>query len=402
MFAVVRSRIPSVRVILASIAISILAATASATCPSHALGSGADEDALEALFGHDGLIRKGEKGALVRTLQEVLGSVGYEIASDGVFGEETRSCLSEYQADRGLYPDGIAGPATLAVLSRDYYRRNPPSSHMVRTGETLDGIADLYGLHISTLVGINGISDPDVIYAGQALYLRAPVAEDESSAGNPAGDASSGPDGTGQSEAHLPPDTVVPVPSRRICLTFDDGPDIYTTRPILAVLHAYGVRATFFLIGDSAAKYPDLVREIDAAGHVIGVHGYDHKVLSSLSAAEVRRDLKKAQDTLSSIAGKKPWLYRPPMGMLDRTQVDEAEKLGMATLMWTNIGGADLGAETASEVVSRVTEGARDGGVILLHEGLQHVVEALPALIEALARLGFGFQNVSSTSASTR
>lgn len=162
------------------------------------------------------------------------------------------------------------------------------------------------------------------------------------------------------------------------------------------------MKATFFVTGARAVKNPDLVREIVAAGHVVGVHGFDHKVLAGLSASEVRKDLVKAQETISAITGQKPWLYRPPFGLLDQTQRAEAGKLGLTVLMWTNIGGADLGARSAADVVERVTAMARDGCVILLHEGLRNTVEALPSLIETLARLGFGFQNVSSSSAATR
>jgi len=88
-----------------------------------------------------------------------------------------------------------------------------------------------------------------------------------------------------------------------------------------------------------------------------------------------------------------PYLYRPPLGALDETQVIEASKLDMRVTMWTNIGGADLGASSAEEVVSKTVSRATDGGIIMLHEGLQHTVEALPTIIETLARLGYGFQN---------
>jgi peptidoglycan/xylan/chitin deacetylase (PgdA/CDA1 family) len=372
---------------------------ASGVCPGLCAGEG--DAALLALFRHDGLIRKGDRGDLVRALQEALDAVGYAAAADGIFGDETMTSLAEFQRDHDLDPDGLAGPATLAALQRDYFRRNPPASHTVTAGETLSSIADLYGVDVGSLLSINRLADADLIYAGQAILIRS-EGEEQGGTGT-GGSGSSAEPVPGAVNGVVPvPQPVLPPPTLRICLTFDDGPDIYTTRPILAILQTYGVKATFFLVGAEAAKHPDLVKEIADAGHVIGVHGYDHKVLASLSATEVRGDLKRAQDTLQAVAGKKPWLYRPPSGTLDRTQVDEAEKLGLTTLMWTNVGGADLGVQTALEVVSRVTETAKDGGVILLHEGLQRTVEALPALIEALARLGFGFQNVSRTSAPAR
>jgi len=84
--------------------------------------------------------------------------------------------------------------------------------------------------------------------------------------------------------------------------------------------------------------------------------------------------------------------------MLDETQIREAQKLGMKVLMWTNVGGADIGARSPQEVVERVLAWARDGAIILLHEGFPHTAKALDELIPSLARMGFGFQNLSPDS----
>lgn len=346
-------------------------------------GDAAAGEAFGSLFAHDDLIRKGDRGDLVRILQEALDLLGYKTEADGVFGDGTRTSLAKFQKDHALYADGVAGPATLGALSLEYYRENPPASHTVKAGETLSSIGQRYAVSVESLLRMNRLHDANTIYAGQVIFVDEDAFVTE-------------PD---PAPVPLP---VLPAPTQRICLSFDDGPDVNTTRPILATLETYGIKGTFFLIGDRAARNPDLVKEIAAAGHVVGVHGYDHKVLSGLSATEVRKDLKKAQDTITGITGDTPWLYRPPAGFLDRTQVDEADKLGLTTLMWTNIGGADLGAGSALEVASRVTLGAKDGGVILLHEGLQYTVEALPSIIESLARLGFGFQNVSPSAAPSR
>ena len=346
-----------------------------------------------ALFNHRALIRKGDRGDLVRDLQEVLSGLGYKTQADGVFGDGTKASLKKFQADHDLHADGIAGTSTLSALSTRYYRKYPPETHTVKAGETLSIIGDRYGMSVDALAGINRLSNPNSIYAGQVIFLKENPSWSEPQV--PTGiDPNPGPS-EGSGAAVLLPEPALPAPTKRVCLSFDDGPDVYTTRQILSVLKTYGIRATFFLIGDRAARNPDLVQEIAGAGHVIGVHGYDHKTLSGLSATEVRKDLKKAQDAIAGITGQKPHLYRPPGGFLDRTQVDEAEKLGLTTLMWTNIGGADLGAASAEEVTYRVTQAAKDGGIILLHEGLQHTLEALPSIIETLARLGFGFQNVS-------
>lgn len=339
----------------------------------------ADRD-LSALFSSTVLIRRGDKNDRVRYLQEALHACGYNVSPDGVFGPLTESAVREFQRDRGLYVDGIAGPATIRELEKLYYKANPPDKYTVKPGETLSAIAGRYGMSVETLARINRLSNPDMVYAGQVLLISKPEEPEVE-----------GP----RAPTYEPPPKVqpFPFPERRICLTFDDGPDLTTTRPILAILRQYGVKATFFLIGEKVLSHPDLAREIARDGHVLGVHGFEHKSLSGLSASEVRRDLMKARDAIREVTGVTPYLYRPPFGALDQTQVVEAAKLDMQVTMWTNIGGADLGAASAEEVTTRTVTAASDGGIIMLHEGLPYTVEALPSLIEALARLGYGFQN---------
>ncbi len=346
-----------------------------------------------AFFSRQGLVKKGDRGEAVRSLQEILSALGYKTEVDGVFGEGTKNSLAAFQTASGLRPDGVAGGLTLSAMQKQYYRKNPPAAHTVQSGETLSTIAERYAISVSKLVGLNGLRNPDSIYAGQVLYLKEdPSRKPQVPTGidpNPAPSEGPGP-------VVALPEPVVPAPTKRVCLSFNDGPDVNTTRQILSVLDKYGIKATFFLVGDRVARDPDLAREIVQSGHVVGIHGYDHKMLSGLSATEVRRDLKRTQDAIEESTGQVPHLYRPPGGSLDRTQIDEAEKLGLTTLMWTNIGGADLGAASATEAAYRITQSAKDGGVLLLHEGLQHTLEALPSIIETLARAGFGFQNVTA------
>ena len=165
-----------------------------------------------------------------------------------------------------------------------------------------------------------------------------------------------------------------------------------TTGPILSILDQYGVKGVFFVIGENAEKHPELVQEMVERGHAVGVHGFEHKALSGLPASEVLGDIKKARDVIMAQTGYEPYLYRPPGGGLDSNQIFQAARLQLSVMMWTNIGGADLGAESPEEIVERVINQATNGGIILLHEGIANTVEALPDLIEGLARLGYGFR----------
>ncbi|MGI6621477.1 MAG: polysaccharide deacetylase family protein [Bacillota bacterium] len=339
------------------------------------------------LFGSKRPLRHGHTGEDVRQLQALLKQLGlYGSTVDRVFGDKTKHAVLEFQKNASLVRDGIVGPDTKQALYAELLRLNPPAKHIVSAGETLWIIANKYGLSVPYLIEINNLKDPDRLFPGDVLVITpdqtTPVSgNDEATA-----------------EAGLPPVELLPVPDKRICLTFNDGPDPATTPAILDVLDEYGIKATFFVIGKKAREYPELVKQMADRGHVIGVHGYEHKALAGLTPREVRNDLQMAQTCITHISGQKPYLYRPPHGMLDETQIREAQKLGMRVLMWTNVGGADIGASSSREVTERVLAWARDGAIILLHETFPHTVEALSEIIPSLARMGFGFQNLSPTS----
>lgn len=355
----------------------------------HPSASAEGTSGILALREYKGYLRQGDRGEGVRALQEVLQSLDYyPHYVDGVFGPKTKKAVEEFQKSQGLVSDGIVGPATLAEIDSEYFLKNPPDTHVVRSGETLSGIAARYGVKVSFLQELNGLRSADWIYAGQILAVRVQTqpevpatTEDPPDVVDPA-----------------PEEPKFPVPDKSVCLTFNDGPDPSTTGPILAALDKYGIKATFFVIGEKAERYPELVREMASRGHTVAVHGYAHKVLASLPAKEVQNDLEKACSVITSLTGSSPYLYRPPAGALDETQVREATKLGLRVMMWTNIGGADLGAKDAQEVVSRAVQSVSDGSIILLHDGLPDTALALPAIIESLARLGYGFRNPSNLS----
>ena len=340
----------------------------------------------------------GDNGVEIEKLQTLLNELGYyQGAIDGDFGLKTQASVVQFQKESGLGQDGIVGPATKAVLKKHESRINPPEQHIVSSGETLLVIADKYGISVADLVSINQLRNPDRIFPGDTLLLRSKgtaVGQE-----NPNSQENEGSKEFTEPVKPVdvpPPFEPFPVPDKRVCLTFNDGPDPDTTPLILDALDEYGIKAVFFLIGERVAQYPDLANAIAQKGHVIGVHGYKHEILAGLTAVEVHQDLSKARQTIINHTGQTPHLYRPPGGALDEVQVKEANKLGMTVLMWTNIGGADLGASSPDEVTERVIKGARDGSIILLHEGLIHSAKALSKIIPSLARAGFGFQNLGS------
>ena len=102
------------------------------------------------------------------------------------------------------------------------------------------------------------------------------------------------------------------VPDAVAALTFDDGPHPQYTPPLLEILNTFNVRATFFLVGTSAAQYPDLVRQIAHAGHAIGNHSWDHKAtFTSLSRKERRKQIRQCQQAIAPYGSR---IFRPPWG----------------------------------------------------------------------------------------
>lgn len=339
------------------------------------------------------ILQEDSKGQAVLVLQRVLSALGYDPGpQDGVFGPRTLEAVRRFQKESGIAVDGVVGPRTVEFLERTWARKHPPETYILQPGETLSTVCARFGVSLEELVRVNGIENPDLVYAGQTLVLK-PLEREK-----PGQDGQGGPDGperpvpADSPEAPPAPRVSFPVPDKKICLTFNDGPDPATTSRIMDILSEYGIPAVFFVIGKNADRYPELVREIHERGHTVGVHGYEHVPFAGLSREKALLDLSRALQVVERITGARPALWRPPEGAVDEMTRDLTKELDLTLVMWTNICGADLRASSSGEVLQGVLNYARDGAIILLHEGNPHVVEALPRIIEELANRGFAFQ----------
>jgi peptidoglycan/xylan/chitin deacetylase (PgdA/CDA1 family) len=183
-----------------------------------------------------------------------------------------------------------------------------------------------------------------------------------------------------------------PRDARGVALTFDDGPHPRWTPQVLGQLSKHKVSATFFLVGKKVEQHPEIVHAILAAGHAVGLHSYAHDRLMSLrSERRVREDLERGIAVLERVTGRRPLLFRPPIGHTNPTIAGVVEALGLIVVGWT-IGGRDGVARARPEdVVARVCGALRDGAIILLHDAPEHgdrepvAVRALPAILEAIA-----------------
>ena len=182
-----------------------------------------------------------------------------------------------------------------------------------------------------------------------------------------------------------------PAGRRSVALTFDDGPHPVTTRRILAALAASRHRATFFVLGEKARRHPDVVREIHAAGHTLGVHGDRHDRLHAFRMPwRVRRELLRAARAVEDASGVRPRFFRPPLGHTSVTTTRGARRAGMIIVGWSTRGLDGIEGRTPEAVVARVKRTVTDGAIVMLHDASEHddfepaSVRALPELLRLL------------------
>lgn len=178
-----------------------------------------------------------------------------------------------------------------------------------------------------------------------------------------------------------------------IALTFDDGPNPIYTPQILAVLQKYEVKATFFDVGYLISDYPNILRQEYRDGNVVGNHSWSHPELTLLSASSILSQLTRTSDAIQAAISVRPAFFRPPYGAFNRTVLAEANALGVTTVLWNDTAG-DWTLPGVSVIAKRILSQARNGGIILLHDGggdRSQTVAALPMFITALKNRGFSF-----------
>lgn len=177
---------------------------------------------------------------------------------------------------------------------------------------------------------------------------------------------------------------------RVVALTFGDGPGPTYTSQVLDVLARHKVKATFFMLGQNASRYPDTVRRVVREGHHIGNHSWSHPSLTSLSDAGVRGEVGGTDSKLRSL-GAHPRCVRPPYGANSSRVQSIISEYGSATMLWT-IDPSDWERPAPSTIAARVMSHLHPGAVILLHDGggsRGNTVAALDQLIPQIKAAGY-------------
>ena len=189
--------------------------------------------------------------------------------------------------------------------------------------------------------------------------------------------------------------------SRRLALTYDDGPNDPDTLRLLDVLARHNVKATFFVLGKFVQQKPEILRTLVTAGHTIGNHSWDHPRLIFASNAELRGQIQRTQSAIFDACGVTPKLFRPPYGGRRPGTLSEVRALGLEPVMW-NVTCYDWKPIAAQTVLAHAQRQIRGGDVILMHDGDQramgadrkHTVEATDRIIARYKSVGYQFVTI--------
>lgn len=175
-----------------------------------------------------------------------------------------------------------------------------------------------------------------------------------------------------------------------VALTFDDGPSPKYTPLLLDGLKERNVRATFFLLGQNVKENQELVQRMQAEGHLLGNHTYNHVQLNKIPETTARQEILKTNNEIYEATGKYPEYMRPPYGAWKKNMELCVE---MLPVFW-DIDTLDWKSQNVDAILKAAGEEPEDGSIILMHDEYQTSVEAALLLIDRLKEKGYEFVTV--------
>ena len=175
-----------------------------------------------------------------------------------------------------------------------------------------------------------------------------------------------------------------------LALTFDDGPRRSTTSALLDGLARRGVHATFFLVGSNLDGNEELILRMEAEGHQVGIHSYNHKMLTGLNAADLYTEVGALRDRLTDLLGHDGFLLRPPYGKTDDAL---RRRAGAPIILWS-IDPEDWSDDDSDRQTALILSQVQDGDIILLHDIYPSSVDTALRVVDALLDEGYYFVTV--------
>lgn len=195
----------------------------------------------------------------------------------------------------------------------------------------------------------------------------------------------------------------VPVSRKLVAITFDDGPSPVWTPQILDELKKSGVKATFFVLGTHAQRFPELVRRAVREGHEVENHSYDHHVLIYYKKEELEKQIRDTERLIQDITGYRTKYFRPPKAWLTGVEKKEIQELGYKVILWS-LNSKDWVNFDDKYIINYLLRRVRPGDIILFHDsggvfstegGSRHeTVLTIPRLVQGLKERGFTFVTI--------
>lgn len=179
--------------------------------------------------------------------------------------------------------------------------------------------------------------------------------------------------------------------TKKIALTFDDGPHPTLTPKILEILRRYNVKATFFMVGENVVNYPQSAQMVVNEGHEIGNHTFTHRHVLGMSEETLKGELGRCEDALRELCEYRTHLFRPPEGAVTPC-VERCTEEGDYSLILWSLDTRDWEHKSAKKIASSVLDGIRPGDIILMHDYIgvkSKTPEALEVLLPELLRRGY-------------
>lgn len=184
-----------------------------------------------------------------------------------------------------------------------------------------------------------------------------------------------------------------------VALTFDDGPTLQYTARVLDILRNEKIHATFFVVGQSAKKYPGLIRRMVREGHEVENHTYAHPYLTNLTMPQIRDEIRRGHDIIRKLTGREPIYFRPPRQLYDSRVLYALREIGHYDMCLWSFALEHHEVPTPNAMIHRASQYARKGEIILAHDGQSQsnreaTLASLPKLIELYKKKGCRFVTI--------
>ena len=191
--------------------------------------------------------------------------------------------------------------------------------------------------------------------------------------------------------AKIPVFRSVPTTSKKIAITFDDGPHPRLTPQILGILEKYNVKATFFMVGCNVLLYPQAAQQVILSGHEVGNHTFSHRHISAMNEYALQAEIERCEDALEELCEYRPHLFRPPQGVLN-SDVEHCSARGDYTVVLWSLDTRDWENKNAQSIADTILSNIKGGDIILMHDYVgvgSQTPQALELLLPRLLEQGF-------------